>query len=150
MGATLVVTESFNHLYDFILFPAVILWLGTVVGWLVLTIGAFALNYYFAFLYKNAGFGEVIEWIRVRKDSDAQGFRAKCIKFILRMGYWPTFVLLSWDDPSKAFFFARGDKLGERFTAADWQVLFLANAIGTIIWAGMWGAGISGIRHLLQ
>lgn len=150
VAAALIATESFGHFFDFVIFPFVILWLGTIWGWLSLTILSFIINYYFVRFYKRVGLDAVVKWIHDIKGGDAKGFWEVFMRFIFRLGHFPTFVLLSWEDPSKAFFYVRGHQLKEKFTRTDWQVLIIANAIGTIIWTGLWEVGITGLKLLFS
>lgn len=150
VAAALIATESFNHFFDFVIFPFVILWLGTVWGWITMTILSLFLNYYFILIYKRVGLDGVVKWIHDVKGGEAKGFWEVCMRFIFHLGHLPTFILLSWEDPSKAFFYMRGHKMKEKFSVVDWQVLILSNTIGTVIWTGMWGVGITAIKHMFQ
>lgn len=150
VGATIFATETINHLFDFLLFPLLLIWFGTILGWAIVTLFAIILNYQFIFLYKKVGLHEAVQWIHDKKAKKAENVFDKFVKYLFHLGHIPTFIFLSWEDPSKAFFYIRGHKLGQSFSLHDWITLFVSNAVGTLIWTGMWGTGISLFRHILH
>ncbi len=150
VAAALIATESFGHFFDFAVFPFVLLWLGSVWGWVLLTLFSFVINYYFIRIYKRVGLDALVKWIHDIKGGEAKGIWEVFMRHVFRLGHIPTFILLSWEDPSKAFFYLRGHKLKEKFSVVDWQVMILATAVGTAIWTGLWGAGITGLKLLFS
>ncbi len=144
IGSGFLAIEAMNQSFDYLLYPAVIYWLGSLKGGVVMTILAVALNYALVLGYnktKADWFG--FEWLQLQESRNAQSLLGR----VMRLGRMPAFVFLSWEDPFKAFVFMRGrQQAGMRFSRVDWKWFVLANLIGNLIWILM----VSGALEVLK
>lgn len=150
IGTGFVTTWIVNDSFDYVVYPLVLGLLGPYKGGIIMTAAAFGINYVLVLVYnktKMDWFG--FEWLRLQKDSEAKTFGGRALRFALRGGRWPAFILLSWEDPFKAFVFIRGRmSAGSRFTATDWKWFFGANLVGNVIWILMVSGTIGAVRRL--
>lgn len=146
-GSAIASVEMINHLFDYVVFPAVVLYFGVVRGWVIMTILAMTLNYTLVRFYARSrhdwyGF----ELLRLQSEKQANNWKGALIRY----GRVPAFIFLSWEDPFKAFILVRNKKAtGYWFDKLDWLTFFGANIIGTLIWTGMLGAGIEIVKRVI-
>lgn len=147
VGTGFLTVEAINQSFDWILFPLVIGFFGPIKGGAVMFVIALTLNFSLILVYnktKSDWFG--FEWLR-NKEAETETRTSKIVRVALRFGRWPGFVLLSWEDPFKAFVFIRGRSSAENgFDRTDWIVFLSANLIGVLIWIIM----VSGALELLK
>ncbi|HEY4528510.1 MAG TPA: hypothetical protein VJJ48_01645 [Candidatus Paceibacterota bacterium] len=146
IGTGFMTTMVVNDAFDYLMYPAMIGFLGPVKGGAIMTALALGLNYILVLVYnktKTDWFG--FEWLRLQEDKQSNSFAGK----VLRTGRWPAFIFLSWEDPFKAFVFVRGRlPAGSRFTATDWKWFFGTNLIGNLVWILMVSGAIGAIKSL--
>lgn len=144
VGAGFVGTQIINDAFDYLLYPIVIGFLGSVRGGVIMTILAIVLNYIMVIIYNRTKTDWLgLEWLRLKRDEKSDSFLGR----VIRAGWWPAFVLLSWEDPFKAFVFVRGRMpAGSRFKTTDWLWFFGANFVGNLIWILM----LSGAFEILK
>lgn len=139
--------EAFNHGFDFVLYPAAIAFLGIWKGGVLMIILSMILNYIFAHFYRNMGVGEIFIWID--NASSNPNWIGKSFRFFLRAGYWPTLAFLAWEDPTKAFIYARKG-VSKKFSTKDWIVFVEVNVLGNLIHTLSWGGIIALIRAIVS
>jgi len=144
IGIGFLTVEVSNQAFDYLLYPAVLYWLGSLRGGLVMTALAVIMNYSLVLVYnktKADWFG--FEWLELQESRNAKSLLGR----VIRLGRIPTFVFLSWVDPFKAFVFMRGrQQAGMRFNRTDWKWFILANLIGNLLWIIM----VSGALEVLK
>jgi len=138
-----------NHFIDFIGFPLVMGYFGLVNGWLAMTLIILVVNYLNIKIYQAAGIASLFVWLEEVKAGKSKSTWAKILSPILAFGFMPTFLVLCFEDPAKAFFWARGSKLKNRFTPRDWYVFVITNLIGGGIWALAWSGFFNALKLLL-
>ena len=145
-GSRALGVEVLNHAFDYMLYPLVVLLLGTLRGGVAMTILAVLLNYRLVQIYSKSQYDWYgFEWMKVKAAEQGTGWAGT----FLRMGMVPAFVFLSWEDPFKAFILVRGKKgVGCKFGRLDWITFLGANILGNLIWTGMLGSVIEGLKHL--
>lgn len=136
IAASFTAVEVLNHVFDFVMYPLVIGFLGAVKGGAIMTILALFLNYMLVLFYnktKQDWFG--FEWLRLQRQEEAKTGSGRILRHVLHFGHWPAYVFLCWEDPFKAFVFIRGRKeVGEKFNRRDWVWFFFSNFLGNLIW----------------
>ncbi len=146
IGVGFLGTAIVNRLFNYLLYPAVIVLLGPLHGGAVMTVVALALNYSLVMVYEQTGqdwFG--FEWLRLQKERGG-----RFLRLALKSGHWPVFIFLSCEDPFKAFVFVRGRRpAGERFTQEDWVVFWGSNLIGNVVWILIVSGGVGLFKQLL-
>ena len=151
VAASFTLIEVFNHSFDFIMYPLVIGLMGPLRGGIIMTILALALNYGMVIAYRKTDkdwFG--FEWLELRREEEGKAFWGKFLKSLLKIGYWPAFIFLCWEDPFKAFVYVRGRKsVGSKFSKLDWTWFFLANLIGNLIWIILVSGAIEFIKFII-
>jgi len=150
-GAIVTIIEGSNQIFDYILYPAVILWLGTVNGGVVMTILALIANYIIVVWYnrtKHDWFG--LEWLHLQETIEAHTLWGKLLRLFLRLGHWPAYVGISIYDPAYGFIFLRGRKsTGFNLTTIDWWWFLVSNLIGNLVWILIVSGAIEVIKLLL-
>mgnify|MGYP003393258222 CR=1 FL=1 len=144
IGTGLITLEVFNQTFDYVLYPLAIGFLGLVKGGVVMTVASLILNYSLVLVYNKTkqdwlGF----EWLALQEDKKANSLLGR----VIRGGRWPAFILLSLEDPFKAFVFMRGRKQdGWRFSATYWRWFFFVNLVWYLVWAVM----VSGVIEIFR
>jgi len=144
IGIGFLTIEASNQAFDYLLYPAVLYWLGSVKGGIVMTSLALIMNYSLVLVYnktKADWFG--FEWWALQESQNTDTLLGR----VMRLGRMPAFVFLSWVDPFKAFVFMRGrQQAGLMFSRTDWKWFIAANLIGNLIWILM----VSGALEVLK
>lgn len=139
-------TAVVNRLFNYLLYPAVIVLLGPLHGGAVMTVAALVLNYLLVVAYDQTNqdwFG--FEWLRLQRERGNRFLRVA-----LKGGYWPVFIVLSCEDPFKAFVFVRGRRpTGGKFTHKDWVAFGESNLIGNLFWVLVVSGGVGLFKQLL-
>jgi hypothetical protein len=150
VAASFTVMEALNHGVDFIVYPLMIGFLGPLKGGVIMTTFWLVTNYLLIAWYhktKQDWFG--FEWLALKKEEEATTLSGKILRGALRIGHWPAFLFLCWEDPFKAFIFVRGRKAsGFRFSKGDWGWFFAVNIIGNLIWILIISGAIEFIKRL--
>jgi hypothetical protein len=144
--------EVLNHAFDWVAYPLAIGFLGAVKGGILMTVVATLMNYGLVIIYnktKQDWFG--FEWLRLKREEHANTLEGKVLRTALRIGHWPAFAFLSWEDPFKAFVFIRGRKEpGQKFDRTDWLVFLGSNLLGNLIWILMVSGALKVVVALFQ
>ncbi|MFZ2484386.1 MAG: hypothetical protein WAX80_02670 [Minisyncoccia bacterium] len=150
LGAVVTVIEGSNQLFDYVLYPTVILWLGTIKGGIAMTVLALVMNYIIVVWYNRTQhdwFG--LEWLRLQETIEAQTFFGKILRKLLYIGRWPAYIGISIYDPAYGFIFLRGRKSeGINLNRADWFWFIVSNLIGNLVWILIISGAIETIKHL--
>ena len=148
-GAAVTIIEGTNQIFDYILYPAGILWLGPVYGGIVMTTLAMVANYVVIIWYnrtKQDWFG--LEWLRLQETIESQSFLGKLLRWFIHLGRWPAFLGISIYDPAYGFIFLRGRKsTGLNLTTVDWWWFVISNLIGNLVWILIITGAIEGIKQ---
>lgn len=135
-AAAVSVIEGSNQFFDYVMYPAVIAWLGAVRGGIFMTIVALVINYLVVIWYnktKHDWFG--LEWLELQETMESPTLFGKIVRVLSRFGKWPTFVALSIYNPPYGFIFLRGrNSKGYNLSSEDWFWYFVSNIIGNVVW----------------
>lgn len=150
IGSGHLAIASVNYGFDFLLYPFVIYLLGAIRGGAVMIALALLLNYSLVLFYSRTESDWLgLEWLRLQKDTEAQNFLGRVLRFALKRGDWLAFLLLSRQDPFKAFVFKRGRvSLENGFSRKDWQVFITANLIGNLFWILVVSGSIEVVKRI--
>lgn len=131
--------EGLNHIFDLMLYPATVWFLGPVLAGVVVIplsimwdLGVIKIyNYttadWFGFeVLRAKKYGEIV-WLAV----------------VIRA---TLFIFFAWWDPPRAFILVRGRQLRGAFTATDWGWFLTANLTGNMLWLLM----LSGVFELIR
>ncbi len=137
-----------NTFFDFLLYPAVLLNLGTVVGGVIMTVLSIILNFSLIIVYS---FKEIdwfgFEELRLKRDREED---KRLFKFILNLGHWPAFIILSLYDPFLAFVYAKGKRKSHKhFSFSDWIIFTFSHIIGNGGWILLLTGVITIVKNLI-
>lgn len=149
VGTGFLATEVVDTIFDYVLYPVAIAFMGPITGGVIMTVFAVILNYIFVLVYNATDadwFG--FEWARMQEEKLHQDIKGKMLRAALKSGRWGAFVFLSWWDPFMAFVFMQGRKpKNYHFTKHDWTIFFAANIIGNLIWITMVSGAVGIVKH---
>lgn len=154
--ATLAVGIAGYHMvdeaWDFVLYPAVIVWLGTLWGGLTMTVASGLYCYALILLYRWSGIDFLgLEWLGEVRDSDGKGFGPfkRVVRWCLRKGDIPAFLALAIIRDAfiaTSYFHRKSD--GRQMSARDWKVFWASLVISNAVWIIGWGGAIEGAKKL--
>lgn len=149
IGIGFFANTTVNILFDYVLYPAALLYFGTVTGGILMTGLSLVFNFTLILLYSihdTDWFG--FEEIRLTKDKQDG---SRLIKSILKLGHWPAYFFLSLYDPFLAFVYAKGKRKSHKhFTLHDWFIFVLAHIIGNGGWILVVSGAIVIVKVLLM
>ncbi len=135
-GAIVAFVEGQNHLADYVLYPAVILWLGAIKGGTLMTVLGFFANFLIVYWYNKTTqdwFG--LEWLKIQQKFASQSKLGQILKLLLSFGKWPAYVGISIYEPAYGFIFLRGrENKSTRFSKEDWWWFVVSNVISNLVW----------------
>lgn len=141
-----------NTLFDYLLYPVVLSWLGYIWGGVALTALAFGLNLLIIRAYDWAKvdwfFIEDIKKIRDGEDIQLPGF-LNWLKPILRKGDVAAFFVLCFDDPITATLYLRkGSHLYNGFSRREWHIFTAANVVANLYWILGWSVVLESVKRI--
>ncbi len=126
--------EALNHIFDVLLYPVTIWFLGPFWSFLVLVPLSLLWDYGVILIYNQTS-------------HDWWGFEALRRKAKSPILIGLLFVFFSWWDPPRAFALVRGRHLNrKKFDRNDWKWFFSANLIGNVMWIVM----LTGIFEIIR
>ena len=150
-GAIVGLIEGQNQFFDYIVYPAVILWLGSIKGGLVMIGVALIINFLVVYWYRNTTqdwFG--LEWLKVQETIGATTRFGRFLQRLLRFGKWPAYIAISIYDPAYGFIFLRGrEGQGPKFKKADWFWFIITTVIANLVWILLVSGVIGAIRQVI-
>jgi hypothetical protein len=139
--------------FDYALYPAVLIWLGYVVGGIVMTSAAVALNFLIIRAYDWSKtdwlFIEKLKQLREEDSVELPGLLRWTVP-LLKKGDVPAFFVLCLDDPVTATLYLRKGAYSYNglTTRRDWSIFAAANLVSNLYWIVGLGAIIEGFRAL--
>jgi hypothetical protein len=144
MTVGVIVYQVEDKFSDYILYPAVIIWLGPFLGGMVMLGVSMLINLFYLWLYDRIK----KDWLGMEALKEAQAELAMSSQFvtwILSKGYWPTLALLSWKfSPFITTAYMRaGVRKYNGMSQEDWRTFWLSMLFGNIFWILVVYTGIS-------
>lgn len=143
-------TEVLGRIYDYVLYPFVILKLGLLYGSIVMTTLSTFVVYGLIWVYnqtRHDWFG--LEWLQLESSKESKSLTGRILRIALRRGKMLAFILLSIEDPLKAFVFIRGRKgSATKFNKLDWEWFFASNLISNFVWIIMVSGALELVKYI--
>lgn len=140
IGIGFFANTTINFIFDYILYPTALIYFGTILGGVIMTIASVVSNFCLILLYS----AHDVDWfgfeeVRLKKDEEKG---SKFIKWIFKLGHWPTYIALSFYDPFLGFVYAKGKRKSyKHFNTKDWGIFLISHLIGN----GGWILLLSGV-----
>jgi len=141
-------------LFDYLLYPAVIVWLGPLFGGGVMTILSATLCYLLIVLYYRSGRDWLgLEMVRSFRDGPSPVNRLlRWSHAIMKLGQIPALIFLSvrFDPFITVIYLRDGDPWRSGLSRRDWAVFWTSVVISNLYWIGALSFLIEITRWLLQ
>ena len=135
--------EGLNHIFDLMLYPATVWFLGPVWAGVVVIPLSIVWDLSVIKIYNYT----TLDWFGFEV-LHAKKFRE--VVWLAVVVRATLFIFFAWCDPPRAFILIRGRQLrGARFTPTDWGWFLTANLIGNIIWLLMLNEAFEFLRKIL-
>lgn len=140
-------------LFDYALYPAVIAWLGAVVGGAVMTVLSALFCYLYILAYDWSGkdwFG--FEMMKEMRDGGEHESRAwRVVQRVARKGDWAAFLALSvYADPFfTIIYMRRGVGTYSGLSSRDWKIFWGSVLVANLWWTGVMTLAVKGIGAAL-
>jgi hypothetical protein len=152
LSAGLAMRWMINHGFDYIVYPIVLVTLGTKVGGMALIIFATVAN---AALIRAYDWSKT-DWFLIEKlksnvaNTDHTGFKQKIFNFLKRNDIL-MFFILNLDDPITATLYLRkGHYQYNGMIKRDWIIFIASNIVSNLYWIAGWTAVIAGFRAVIS
>ena len=150
----IVMKKSMEFAFDYVLYPAALIWLGYIWGSILMTAAAVILNYLIIRAYDWAKvdwlFIEEVKKIRDGEDVKLTGI-LKWLKPLLKKGDVVAFFALCADDPVTAVLYLRkGSHLYDGLDQREWRIFWAANLVSNLYWIGAIIATLESSTYWLQ
>lgn len=139
-------------IFDFIFYPVVIAWLGTVKGGLVMTAISSLVCYLYLLFYdwsKTDWLG--LELLKRVRDGEAKQNRvARLVQWITRKGDWLAFIALSlYTDPFETTVYLRkGAEEYNGLSRRDWKIFWASVLVANLWWTGVMTFAVISVRFI--
>lgn len=147
----LVLRNAIDYPFDYVVYPIVLAWLGSVKGGIVLLILGVFINVLIIRAYdwsKTDWF--LIEKLKSLQEDSQQTIFIRLLKFFRRSPIF-TFLVLCLDDPvTVTLYFRKGNHMYNGMTAYDWKIFILANIISNLYWIVGWSLVIEFVQFLMD
>jgi len=143
-----------ESIFDYVIYPAIIALLGTVVGGIVMTIASATECYLFLRLYdwsKKDWFGfELLK--RVRDGEEKNSRVGSFFQRVTRKGNWLAFLILSCStDPFMTTVYMRkGAESYNGLSSRDWRIFWTSVVVGNLWWTVIVSFAVAGVRLILS
>ncbi len=148
MGVTLL--RALNYPFDYVLYPAVMLWLGNLNGGLLMIALSLLLNTAIIGLYDWSK----VDWLLLEKvkhlqqQDVGQGWLVRALRVVSRNKLL-TFFVLCLDDPvTVTLYFREGSFKFNGMTKRDWKIFLSANIVSNVYWIVGWATIIELISNI--
>ncbi len=144
--------KSMEFAFDYVLYPAALIWLGYIWGSVLMTAAAIILNYLIIRAYDWAKvdwlFIEEVKKIRDGEDVKLTGI-LKWLKPLLKKGDVVAFFALCADDPVTAVLYLRkGSHLYDGLDQREWRIFWAANLVSNLYWIGAIVLTLETFQHI--
>ena len=142
-------------LFDYLLYPAVIAWLGVAYGGLVMTALSALLCYLYILAYDWSGkdwFGfELAKEARDSEEVEGGGRLWRAVQWATRKGDWAAFLALSmYSDPFfTTVYMRKGAGAYNGLSGRDWKVFWGSVIVANLWWTAAMTSVVEGIRAAL-
>ncbi len=151
LATGLVLRNAINYPFDYVVYPIVLAWLGSVIGGIVLLFLGLFINILIIRAYdwsKTDWF--LIEKLKSVQDSDEKTLFVRLLQFFRRSKVL-TFLILCLDDPvTVTLYFRKGNYRYNGMTAYDWKIFLLSNVFSNLYWIVGWSLVIEFVKFLME
>ncbi len=139
--------------FDYMLYPAVIAWLGAIVGGLALTVLSASVCYLYILFYdwsKKDWLG--LELLKEMRDGgEHHGHIARFIQRIARKSDWLAFLVFScYTDPFMTTVYMRkGVGAYDGLSRRDWKIFWASVLVANLWWTTMMALAVEAVRSIL-
>lgn len=125
-----------NYPFDYVLYPAVIVWLGYVWGGLLMTVLVTFLNMLIIWAYDwSKTDWLLIETLKEVKTEESDTRWMRIVRAILKKGDIPAFFILSLDDPVTTTLYLRdGIREYNGMRSRDWWIFIASSIVSNLYW----------------
>ncbi len=139
--------------FDFMLYPAVIAWLGAVIGGLVMTAFSALACYLYILFYdwaKKDWLG--LELLKEVRDGEARDGLMGWIQRVARKSDWLAFFALScYTDPFVTTMYLRkGADAYNGLAPRDWKIFWASVLVANLWWTALMTFAVAGVRFFLR
>ena len=144
--AGLMMKRLINWPLDYVLYPAMMLWLGNIMGSLVMIALSVPLNVCVIYAYDWAQTDWLlIETLKKFRDSSQKSGWRRHIASLMEKSDIIFFFVLCWDDPiTVVLYFRHGSFNG--MTGRDWKIFFAATVVANLYWIVLWTMVLEGVK----
>jgi len=150
-AAGLVLRNAIDYPFDYVVYPIVLAWLGSVKGGIVLLILGVFINILIIRAYdwsKTDWF--LIEKLKSLQEDSQETLFIRVLKFFRKSSIL-TFLILCIDDPvTVTLYFRKGNHMYNGMTAYDWKIFLLANVVSNLYWIVGWSLVIEFVKFLME
>lgn len=142
-----------EFLFDYVLYPAVIAWLGTLYGGLIMTVFSAVMCYLYIIAYDWSGkdwFG--FELLKEARDGEeTEGRIGRLVQRVARKGDWAAFIALSvYSDPFfTTVYMRKGANAYNGLSRRDWSIFWGSVLVANLWWTGAVTGVVAGVRALI-
>lgn len=151
VGHTFKQVEEF--VFDYTMYPAVIAWLGTMIGGAVMMTFSALISWLYIRFYdwaKKDWLGlELLKEFRDGKDK--HGYVARLVQRVARKGGWLAFLALSCStDPFMTTVYMRsGAEEYNGLSSRDWKIFWASVLVANLWWTVLMSVAVEAIRYVL-
>lgn len=140
-----------NYPFDFLLYPAVLIWLGNIWGGLAMTILSVFLNVLIIRAYDwSKTDWLLIETLKGFREDPKAGKWKRLLGYVLRKSDILAFFILCIDDPITVTLYLRhGAHQYNGMSRRDWRIFFAATVVSNLYWIAGWAVVIEGVKWLI-
>ncbi len=147
----LLLKRAINYPFDYVVYPIVIAWLGSIIGGIILTLIALVVNVFIIRAYdwsKTDWF--LIEKLKSIENNTETTLFVRLLKFF-RKNKVVTFLILCLDDPvTVTLYFRKGSHLYNGMSKEDWRNYFISSIIANVYWIIGWSLVIEIFRWIVE
>jgi len=144
--AGLMMKRLINWPLDYVLYPAMMLWLGNIRGSLVAIAIISMVNVCVIYAYDWAKTDWLlIETLKKFRDSSQKSGWRRHIASLMEKSDIIFFFVLCWDDPiTVVLYFRHGSFNG--ISSRDWKIFFAATVVANLYWIVLWTMVLEGVK----
>lgn len=144
--------KSFDYLFDYVLYPAALFYLGYAWGGVVMTIASLVVSVLFirAYDWLRCDF-LLLEQLKDLQDRMTGHATASLLARAMRASRPLAFMVLSWiEDPAiVTLYFRKGSRRYNGMSGTDWVTFAAATLVANLLWIGSVGVVLEALATLL-
>ena len=138
-GVGLLIKKATDYAFDYLLYPAALIVLGYLWGWIAMTIASVFLNLLVIRVYDWAKRDFLLlETLKQLRASDDAHWGKRLLAATLSKGDTAAFFVLSWfEDPIVVTLYLRkGSGKFDGLSRRDWAIFWASTIVSNLMWAG--------------